>query len=88
MLRSHSQTHRQESIIPAKCMKPQRIAALRQRALMVIIANVENGESADWIDEDELDLNGISIPQDEEIHALPIYSMEEHLSSPREIVDA
>ncbi|BFZ21940.1 hypothetical protein BsWGS_24979 [Bradybaena similaris] len=88
MLRSHSLTHKQESIIPAKRIRPQRIAARRQRELMVIIANEENGESADWIDEDELDLNGISIPQDEEIHALPIYSMEDHFASPWENGDA
>jgi hypothetical protein len=45
---------------------------------MVINANEENVESVDWMDEEELDLNGISIPQDKEIHAVPIYSMEEH----------
>lgn len=36
---------------------------------MVVIVNEENGESADWIDEEEPDLNGISIPQAEEIQA-------------------
>jgi hypothetical protein len=51
---------------------------------MVVIANEENGESADWMDEEDLDLNGISIPQDEEIQALPIYSMKEHFASPCE----
>jgi hypothetical protein len=40
--------------------------------------NEENGESIDWMDEGELNLNGISMPQDEEIHAFPIYSMKEH----------
>ena len=46
--------------------------------------NAENEESADWIDEEDLDLNGISIPQDEENRALPIYSLKEHFASPWE----
>jgi hypothetical protein len=29
------------------------------------------------MEEKELDLNGISIPQDEEIHVLPVYFMHE-----------
>ena len=49
---------------------------------MVIIANVENEESADWMNEEELDLNGISISQDDDVHALPIYSTKEHFYSP------
>jgi hypothetical protein len=40
---------------------------------MVIIANEEIGGNMDWTDENELDLNGISIPQDEEIRDLYIY---------------
>ena len=84
MLRNHSATHKQESIIPPKRIRPQRVAARRQRELMVIIANEENGESVDWIEEEELDLNGISIPQDEQIRALPIYSIKEHFASPWE----
>lgn len=85
MLRSHFVTHKQESIIiPPKRIRPQRVAARQQRELMVVIANEENVKSADWIDEEELDLNGISIPQDEEIHALPIYSMKENFASPWE----
>ena len=51
---------------------------------MVIIANEENGESAECIDEEELDLNGISISPDEETNTFPIYSMKEHFSSPWE----
>ena len=85
MLRNHSVAHKKESIIvPPKRIRPQRVAAHRQRELMVIIANEENGESVDWIDEEDLDLNGISTPQDEEIRALPIYSMKEHFASPWE----
>ena len=55
---------------------------------MVIIANEENGESVDWIDEEDVDLNGISTPQDEEIRALPIYSANEHFASPWENEEA
>jgi hypothetical protein len=40
---------------------------------MVIMGNEEKGENMDWKDENELDLNGISIPQDEEIHDIFIY---------------
>lgn len=85
MLRNHSVAHKQESIIvPPKRIRPQRVAARRQREVMVIIANEENGESVDWIDEEYLDLNGISTLQHEEIRALPIYSMKEHFASPWE----
>jgi len=84
MLHSHSLTDKQELIIPLKRIRPQRVAARRQSELRIIIANEENGKSADWMDEEELDLNGMEIPQDEEIHAIPIYSMKEHFDSPWE----
>ena len=41
-------------------------------------------ESADWIDEEEFDLNWISIPQDQYIQALSVYFMIEHFASPWE----
>ena len=37
----------------------------------------------DWIDE-ELALNEISIPDDDDIHSFPTYSMKEHFASPWE----
>ena len=49
---------------------------------MVIIVNAENGENADLIDEEDLDLNGIPISQDEENRVLPICSMKEHFAPP------
>ena len=58
-------------IIPSKRVRPQIVAARRQRELMVIIVNVENGESVDWIDEKVLDLNGISIPEDDDNQTFP-----------------
>jgi hypothetical protein len=70
----------QHTITTPKRIRPQRVAARRQRELMVIIANEENEESVDWMDEE--DLNGISIPQDEEILSLHIYFMKKHFNSP------
>ena len=77
-------THKQDLIIPSKRIRPQRIAARRQRGLMVIIANVENGKSVDWIDKEELDLNRILIPEDDDNQTFPVYSMSEHFTSPWE----
>jgi len=37
-------------------------------------------ESVDWIDEKELNLNGISIPEDDDSHTFPVYSMSEHFA--------
>lgn len=40
-------------------IRPIRIAAKRQRQMMAIISNSENGpEDVEWIEEDELDLSG------------------------------
>ena len=52
---------------------------------MIVIANVENGDSVDRINKEELDLNGISIPEDEDIQVLHLNSMIEHFASPWEI---
>lgn len=55
---------------------------------MAIIALNENGrEQADWIDVDDLDLQGIPALleiSDEEPSILPCCSIKEHLSSPWE----
>jgi len=77
-------THKQDFIILSKRIRPQRVAARRQRELMVIIANVENEESLDWIDEEELDPNEISIPEDDDNQTFPVYSISEHFASPWE----
>jgi len=84
MLRRHSMTHKQDLIIPSKRFRPQRVAARRQRKLMVIIVNVENRESVDWIDEEELDLNRISILEDDDNQTFPVYYMSENFASPWE----
>ena len=53
--------------------------------MMVILANAENRESVDWIDERELDLEGISLPMNDvnlETNEFLVNSMEEHLTLP------
>jgi hypothetical protein len=64
MLNTHIRIHKNEKKAPAQVeiqtrIRPIRVAARRQRELMVIIANSENGpEDAEWIEENELDLSG------------------------------
>ena len=43
--------------------------------------------SAEWLDEDDVDLSGITVPQDDgndKSVAMPIITIEEHLASPWE----
>ena len=52
---------------------------------MAITAPSENAEmlSAEWIDEEDVDLSGIIVPQydcNEKSVAMPIFSIEEHLA--------
>jgi len=75
-------TYKQDFIIPSKRIRSKRVAARLQRELMVIIANVENEESIDWIDEEELDLNGISILEDDDNQTFPVYSISKHFATP------
>ncbi|KAI9553821.1 hypothetical protein GHT06_019090 [Daphnia sinensis] len=53
--------------------------------MVAIIALNENGpEQADWIDVNDLDLQGIPVPHevsDEEPSILPVCSIQEHLLS-------
>ena len=72
-----------------KIIRPIRVAAKKQRELMAITAHSENAEmlSAEWIDEEDVDLSGIIVPQydcNEKSVAMPIFSIEEHLASPWE----
>ena len=55
MLCNHLVTHKQEAISLPKHISEN--VARRQREIMAIIANVENGEYAEWIDDDYLELN-------------------------------
>lgn len=71
------------STAPSKRIRPIRIAAQRQREMMAIIANTENGqEDVEWIDEEDLDLTGVTIPEDNDEHLTPVISISKHLSSP------
>lgn len=80
LLRMHSEIHKKTILLQS--IRPIRIVARRQRELMAIIAHEENGESVEWIDEDDLDLSEVIIP-DENIPntPLPVFSIEEHLKS-------
>ena len=96
MLKKHAGQHRaraQEKVptktVPestqTKRIHPLRIAARRQRELMVVIARKENAHSEDveWLDEDEVDLSGILLPgNDDGERLMPVVTMDEHLSSP------
>ena len=42
----------------------------------------ENGEHVEWVDEDELDVTGIILPQEEDgdDNPMPVITMEEHFT--------
>ncbi|GBO40724.1 hypothetical protein AVEN_212013-1 [Araneus ventricosus] len=65
-------------------VKPLRIAAHRQQELMAVIAFTENVEFEDCVDEDDIDIRGLTIPEDESDVKMPVYSMNENISSPWE----
>ena len=46
-------------LVPATRARPQRIATRRQRELMVVIAEQENAQSIDWLDESEVEFEGL-----------------------------
>ncbi len=94
MLKKHVAQHRQNDLGPTKlppdpkpkAIRPMRVAAKRQRELMAIIADRENADilSAEWLDEDDVDLSDITVPQDDgndKSVTMPIITIEEHLSS-------
>ncbi|GBN17059.1 hypothetical protein AVEN_63806-1 [Araneus ventricosus] len=65
-------------------VRPLRIAAHRQQELMAVITFTENVEFVDWVDEDDIDIRGLTIPEDERDVKMPVYSMNEHISTPWE----
>ena len=92
MLKKHVQQHRQRDLgtrqLPhapqPQRIRPMRVAAKRQREVMAIIAH---GEilSAEWLNEDDLDLSCVTIPQEiDQSATMPIMTIEEHLNSPWE----
>jgi len=63
--------------------RPFRVAARRQRELMVVIAQRElNSGNAEWVDEDIVDLTDIELPVATGDLAMPTVSVDEHLKSP------
>lgn len=88
MLKKHLPEHRESpNLVATQCVpvrtRPVRVAACRQRELMAVIAmHEENGEHVDWVDEDELDVTGIILPQEEDgdDNPMPVITMEEHFT--------
>ena len=94
LLKKHVAQHRQNDHGPTKlppapkpkAIRSMRVAAKRQRDLMAIIADRENADilSAEWLDEDDVDLSDITVPQDDgndKSVTMPIITIEEHLAS-------
>ena len=52
--------------------------------VIAMIAHMANGESAEWQEEDELDITGLTVTEtDHGVNGLPLCSMEDHSSPPR-----
>ena len=62
---------------PTTRVRPVRIAAHRQRELMVIIS-----KDSEWLPEEELDLQGLIIAQEDEQFSPPPLTINEHLHNP------
>ena len=59
------------------------VAARRQQEMIVIISNAENVKSAEWQDEDNLQISEIIIPEKSCTGSgMPVYTITEHFSSP------
>ncbi len=99
MLKNHMRIHKKDRYdIPVEIqtrIRPIRVAAKRQRELMVIIANRENGpEDVEWIEEDELSIDlsgripGFPVVEKETFSPvlMPICSLDTHYASPWENV--
>ncbi|GBN53964.1 hypothetical protein AVEN_77081-1 [Araneus ventricosus] len=62
-------------------VRPLRIAARKQQEVMAVIAFTENVEFVEWVDEDDIDIRGLTIPEVESDVKMPVYSINEHISS-------
>ena len=65
MLRQHASQLKQV-VVPTKKVRPLRVAARRQRELMVVIAREENRKSVDWMEEEDLNMDGIQVQEGRE----------------------
>ena len=65
-------------------VRPERVAAQSQRELMAIIISREESGTKDveWFDQEDLDLNGIEIPEDNIYinSRIPIITIDEHIA--------
>ena len=86
MLRNHSTTHKHQAMrVKPKPIRPVRVAARRQREMMVIIANEENVEHAEWCNEENVELDGLSFPgKSIPVQPVPVCTMADHFASPWE----
>ncbi|GBL88081.1 hypothetical protein AVEN_133731-1 [Araneus ventricosus] len=62
-------------------VRPLQIAARRQQELMAVIAFTENVEFVDWVDEDDIGIRGLTIPEDERDVKMTVHSMNKNISS-------
>ncbi|GBM16430.1 hypothetical protein AVEN_94927-1 [Araneus ventricosus] len=65
-------------------VRPLRIPAQKQQELMAVIIFTENLEFVDWVDEDDIDIRGLTISEGKRDVKMPVYSMNEHISTPWE----
>jgi hypothetical protein len=86
MLKKHFVLHKKTPAPSIQKVRPERVAARRQRELMaIIISHEESGtKDVEWFDEEDLDLNGIEIPEDDVNSRIPIITIDEHLAQPWE----
>ena len=70
--------------LSAKNLQPIRLAARWQKELIAVLAQERSDILwAEWLDEDDVDLSGLSDGNDES-DAMPIVAIEEHLAFPWE----
>lgn len=65
-------------------VRPLRVAARRQRELMVVIARQENAVDAEWMDDEEVDTTALDLIENPvlEQQSMPVISMDQHFESP------
>ncbi|KZS13528.1 Uncharacterized protein APZ42_021321 [Daphnia magna] len=83
MLKKHLPGHQESpNLIATQSVPTRPVKARRQRELMAVIPMQENGKHVDWVDEDDLDVTGIILPQEDDVddHPMPVITMEEHFT--------
>ena len=82
ILRQHISAQHKQVTPSVKKVRPVRVAARRQRELMVVIAREENGESMDWMHEDDLNMDGVIVPDQDNVHDVtPVIPLSQHFKS-------